>query len=248
MLFIFEENYKDLAHIIKYYEKEISELREQGQIVVYFSLAKSQNRLKKFTKFLHNYVAATYSLEQTYNNFLAKGENRDGFDPQIWEEVKFIYEEPPRLFFFAIRNHFAHYRTLPASIGVNHTKNQIADNEFTIFSKGEFKISKSLFRRDYQKAIWDNGYSKLLNHRKEKLLPILDQYISERPGLSVDLKAQIIKHKKLFDSFIVKTKKIILKKYGAEYSETKKIHDQIQAKQRKGWREATKLINAKLQK
>lgn len=228
--YIFEDNFRELLNHINKYEKETASKDNKFKIIR-LSRTKTRNYLKKIIKYLYNYSAITYSLEEHYGKFLTSLSIRD-----IREEFEAIYNEPFRLFIFAIRNNLTHYTVPPFSISVNHEKIKMKDVNLFL-SKGRFNIDKLAILSDDREARPINGRrnrsdSKFLENDGKR--SILCSYISSNyEGLHIDLKEVIKEHHKEFSSHIDNIKKRLIELNEAEYNKTENLHKKIIKRQNK---------------
>lgn len=228
--YVFEDNFKELLNYINKYEKETTSRQKKFKDKM-LSRIKSRNRLNKFIKYFHNYVASTYSLEEHYKEFLSSVSYKD-----IKKKFEDIYENPLRLFVFAVRTNITHYTIPPISIAVHHKRNKTSGGDVLFLTKGSFKISKFAILTDHHKATTTNGNrsdSKFIaNDNKRK---ILYAYISKefKSGSFIDLKEVVKKHYIAFLKHInkVDNELITIKKIG--YNKTEKLHKEIIRKQSK---------------
>lgn len=229
-LYVFNDNYKELFNHITKYEKETSSKQKSIEFKEMMpSKTKNRNYLKKFVKYLHNYAASVYSLENHYKNFLF-GNNGDGFDKKEWDNFAKIKKEPLRLFIFGLRNYLTHHAIPPVSISVNCNRDQSGKTEFFVFTKGSFKLPKSAITLDYHhKARLGSNYKSKFLNKDEELLRTLYLYVSKeyRDTLSIDLKEVVSNHRKLFHGYINEFNEQLIKKFEAEYYKTKKLHQNI---------------------
>jgi len=228
ILYVFDDNYRELFNHITKYEKETASKQKNIKFKeVILSRVKNRNYLRRFVKYLHNYTASVYSLENHYRNFLF-GDNGDGFDEEEWNNFARIKEKPLRLFIFGLRNYLTHYAIPPVSISVKYSKNRDGKTEFFVSTKGLFKLSKSAIISDYHKVQFGSNYkSKFLKNKR--LLENLYWYVSReyRSTLSIDLKEVISNHHKLFHNHVDNSNSQLIRKYEPEYYKTKELHQNI---------------------
>jgi hypothetical protein len=227
--YIFEDNYRELLNHVTKYEKITTSKQKNVEFrEIILSRVKNRNYLKKFTKYLCNYAASVYSIEENYKDFLFC----DSFDKEIWEEFKKIEDEPLHLFVFAIRNHFTHHKIPPISISVQYSKGGVMETEFFIFTKGTFKLKKSAITSDYLKTQTGSTYESKFIKNKNKLRQLY-YYVEKkyRGTLSINLKEIISSHYDLFRNHIDNFNNRLINKYKTEYDETKKLHQNVLKKQ-----------------
>ena len=232
---VFEDNYRELLNHVTRYEKITTSKQKNVEFrEIILSRVKSRNYLKKFTKYLHNYVASVYSIEGNYKDFLF----RDSFDKEAWKEFKKIENEPLHLFVLALRTHVTHYKIPPISISIEHHiehhKDRVVETEFFIFTKGTFKLKKSAMTSDYLKTQTSSTYESKFIRDKNKLRQLY-YYVEKkyRGTLSINLKEVISGHYDLFRNHIDNFNNRLINKYKTEYDETKKLHQNILEKQNK---------------
>ena len=186
--YIWQENFTDLIKLINKYEKETISRNKKFQNKT-LSRVRSRNYFIKFIKLFHNYVAAAYLIEEQYKDFLFVGANQN-----IKNKFEKIFDEPLRLFIFALRNNITHHTIPPISISIHHKKG-ISNMGDTIFiAKGAFQVNKNKILSDL-----DNKDSKFLGgstKNRDKLRSILRSYLASqhRGKLSIDLEGVIKKH------------------------------------------------------
>jgi len=220
--YIFEDNYRELSgHVSKYeYETTSSQKTFKDKSL---PRIKSRNRLRKFIKYFHNYASATYSLEEHYDKFFSSIAYK-----KTKQKFSSLYEEPLRLFIFAVRNNITHYTIPPISVSVQHKKNKTIKGETLFVTKGHFNMSKSAILSDHWKA---QPIGKKKNHSSSRFLEndnkrkVLCAYISKeyRGRLSIDLKDIVKKHQDLFLKYLEGANKEIVAMDETEYRKTEKL-------------------------
>lgn len=220
--FIWQENLDELLKLISKYEKETISRNKKFKDKT-LSQIKSRNYLKKFIKSFHNYVASVYSLEEQYKEFLSPTSNLT-----IKQSFEKMFDKPPRLFIFALRNNITHHTIPPISISVSHRKNQDNKGNTIFVTKGQFNVSKNTILSNLR-----NSNSKFLKNNKKK--NILYQYISKqyKSKLSINLKDVIKNHQKLLLGHIKSTNNQIIRINKAGYQEVEKIYKTIINRQSK---------------
>lgn len=224
-LYIFEDNYRELLnHVTKYEEATTTRQKNTRFKEIVFSRIKSRNYLKKFIKYLHNYTASVYSIEEHYKDFL----DRDRYDPQAWKKFSKISSNPLHLFVFALRNHLTHHGVPSISISVKHSRDDITGSKFFITTKGLFQISRLSILSALHNIKTGSQYpSKFISNerRRKNLYAYLSKEYSGT--LSIDLKEIVAKHYEVFRRHVIDFNQQMIKKYASEYRATQKLHRNI---------------------
>lgn len=220
--YIWRENFTDLLKFINKYEKETISRNKKFQDKT-LSRAKRRNYLKKFIKLFHNYAAAVYSAEEQCKDFLSSSQYQN-----IKSEFDKIFNEPLRLFIFALRNNITHHTIPPISISVHHKKRIAKTGDVIFVTKGHFNVKKNVVLSDLY-----NNNSKFLRDRNKKI--ILYAHINKqyKNKLSIDLKETIKKHQTLFLKYLKRTNNQIIATDRNGYQEIGKLHKTIIYRQNK---------------
>jgi hypothetical protein len=228
--YIFEDNFRELLNHIEKYERETA-LKGDKLKIVSLSRIRTQNYLKKFIKYFHNYAAATYSLEEHYGKFLTSLSRVD-----IKTEFDTFNNNPFRLFVFAIRNYLTHYSIPSFSISVSQKNIKIKEGSLFL-DKGKFNINKLEILSDDQESRPVNGRrnqsSKFLVNDEKR--GILCSYIKRnyKGLLNIDIKDFIEIHHREFSNHINNINERLIKINEGEYKKIKYLHKKIVKRQNK---------------
>lgn len=223
--YVFESNSRELLSHITKYEKATTTRRKNTRFKeIVFSRIKSKNYLKKFIKYLHNYTASVYSIEEHYKDFL----DREKYDSQAWKKFSKISRNPFHLFVFALRNHLTHHGVPSISISVKHNRDSVTGSEFFITTKGLFQISRLSILSALHNIRTGSQYPlKFISN--ESLRKNLYAYLSKEYSgtLSIDLKGIVARHHEAFRRHVTDFNQQMIKKYESEYCATEMLHRNI---------------------
>lgn len=222
--YVLESNYKELlSHITKYEKATTTRQKNTAFRGVVLSKIKSRNYLKKFIKYLHNYAASVYSMEEHYKDFLDWGK----YDPRAWKKFSKISSNPLHLLVFALRNHLTHHGVPSISISVRYSRDDITGSGLFITTKGLFKISRLAILSALRNVKTGSHYpSKFISDEKQR--KDLYAYLSrEYSGTFIDLKEIVTKHYEAFWHHVTNFNQRMIKKYESEYRATERLHRNI---------------------
>lgn len=195
LLQIHDANFNDVKLLIDEYELlTATNPRRPETVFVDIGRIASQEYLAKFLRFIHNYCASLYTIEQQYTEFLTLGRYKEAsYNDSVGEVFKELIINPKYLFFFAIRNYFTHMRIPSFKTGVLHSRQEEGVNDTIFITRGRFTVPRSFFSVDTDRALWGDtsGYkSRLITNQKR--LKILDSFIRETTQYHVDIEIKDI--------------------------------------------------------
>lgn len=237
LLQIHDANFNEITLLIEEYESvtTTSTLQSKAEIVDVGRVA-SQEYLARFLRFMHNYCASLYTIEQQYTEFLTARHYRGApYNIKIGEVFRELLANPKYLFFFAMRNYFSHLRIPDIKVGVLHSKRTDVNNSDTIFmTRGRFTIANRFFSSDINMVFFENTSkykSRLITD--EKRLKILAQFITKvaRHHIDIEIKDILYELQNELHDHLKRINKMLVDENKDQYIESVKLIEEIKKRQ-----------------